>query len=119
MDNETLDNVGEKEESRYGEKRFRPLFVIFPFLFLASAFKLLHWPGQALLLVISLALVAAHATAMLLFLKKNEVFTNIGAASAVCGIIYYITNEYSVVAWQMAAITAGISLLGFYFWMRD
>jgi hypothetical protein len=119
MEQETLDNFNEEpEESNYPANRYRPLYVIFPFILLASIFKVMHWPGQVFLLLISLSLITAHAIAMLLFLRQNELFTNIGAASLVCGMTYYVMNEYNQNGWMAVGGIVVVAVIGFYFWIR-
>src|SRR5688572_11873777 len=101
MSEETLDQPEEEKESSYLDKRFRPLFVIFPFLLLASIFKIMHWPGKSFMLAVTICLITAHAISMLFFFRKNEMFTNIGAACLVGAANYYVMNEFAPQSWLL------------------
>lgn len=95
----------------YAKKRYRPILVIGPILLFAFIFQSMHWPGNALLMIVGLAALSGHALAIAFHLHKNDVLTNIGTIILPFAIAYRISVQYNMNGVMLAIIVAIVSLL--------
>ncbi len=94
-DNEILDDERPPvRRGSYETRRYKPLWVILPLLLLGVVWRVMHWPGQAIILLSALSLLAAHGLAMLTQFRRNDWFFNLGVLLFVLAEIVYVWNYF-------------------------
>jgi len=101
MDEETLDNEQlEKEPKKVN--RFVPVILLSILLGTGFLFKLMHWPGHGLIIIVSLSLLASYAACFILYYHKNDFVTNFASAAFLIIAFRYILVNFIESGWYVA-----------------